>query len=172
MTMIMQINDALWKTYVELGTTAYNNRQHKLADKMLQTALIEAERMAYGHSPRISAFQILASIYYEHGNYDRASAVYERALSLYQRMLGNKHAQIEHIWLNLANLYYSQNKHPQAASLYERYLSSKRNSNNPTKLMVETLSKLAGAYCSMGRYEDAQTITSKVESLKKQLVQD
>lgn len=161
------IHDAVWNTYIELGSTAYEQGHFEMADLMLEAALEEAQRLGHKDSPLASVFNKLAYIYYQQNNYKKAEAVYKQALTMYERVLGEEDPHYNNILVNLAELYFSQKKYNLAAPLYERSLALDEQRLGPEhKKLERRLLKLAWIYCNSARYDEAHKLYKQARIIK------
>ncbi len=75
------------------------------------------------HPSTASSLNDLAFFYHKQGKYEQAEPLYQRALAIYERVLGVEHPDTASSLGNLALLYYSQRKYEQAEPLYQRALA-------------------------------------------------
>ena len=161
------IGTAVWNTYVELGSTAYEQGYYEMADKMLDAALEEAQRLGTRACPVAHIFNKLAYVYYQQKNYTKAELVYKRALELYERMPLADDNDVGNLIFNLAELYFSQRKYQQALPLYERSLAIERERLGSDHVLLEKrLVKLSYIYSTQQRFDDAQKLYSQVKTIR------
>jgi len=89
-------------------------------------------------------------------SYIKTSVLYQRALTIYEQVLGSHHPDTAQTLNNLANLYTDQSKYEKAAPLYQRALviyeqmlgsehpSTKSTQANYTDLLQKMEQKTAG----------------------------
>jgi tetratricopeptide (TPR) repeat protein len=65
----------------------------------------------------------LAGLYDSQGKYKEAEPLYQQALALSQKLLGDDHPHVAQSLNNLAGLYYSQGKYKEAEPLYQQALN-------------------------------------------------
>jgi tetratricopeptide (TPR) repeat protein len=65
----------------------------------------------------------LALLYYSQGKYKEAEPLYQQALALRQKLLGDDHPDVATSLNNLAGLYKSQGKYNEAEPLYQQALN-------------------------------------------------
>ena len=65
----------------------------------------------------------MASLYESQGRYNEAEPLYQQALALRQKLLGDDHPHVATSLNNLAGLYYSQGKYKEAEPLYQQALN-------------------------------------------------
>lgn len=161
------IGTAVCDTYVELGSTAYQQGYHEMADKMLDAALEEAQRLGCRACPVAHIFNKLAYIYYQQNNFKKAELVYKRALALYERMPLADEGDVGNLVFNLAELYFSQRKYPQALPLYERSLSMEMEKRGSDHVLLEKrLVKLSYIYSTQQRFDDAHKLYKRVKTIR------
>lgn len=162
------VTEAVWNTYIELGTTAYQQGYSEMGEKMLEAAFDEVERLGHRDARLSVVFNRLAAIYYQQGNLRAAESIYRRALAMYDRFFGDEHPAVENLSLNLAELYFSQSKYMQAQPLYERSLSLGERRYGKNHLCLEKrLLKLAWVYCTQQRFADAQGLYKRAAEMRK-----
>jgi tetratricopeptide (TPR) repeat protein len=76
-----------------------------------------------GYLLRSASLNNLASLYKSQGKYNQAEPLYQQALALLQKLLGDDHPDVAFSLNNLAELYYSQGKYKEAEPLYEQALN-------------------------------------------------
>ena len=65
----------------------------------------------------------MALLYYSQGKYKEAEPLYQQALALRQKLLGDDHPDVAQSLNNLAGLYDSQGKYNEAEPLYQQALN-------------------------------------------------
>ena len=65
----------------------------------------------------------MAGLYYSQGKYSKAEPLYQQALALWQKLLGDDHPDVATSLNNLASLYKSQGKYKEAEPLYQQALN-------------------------------------------------
>ena len=65
----------------------------------------------------------MAGLYKSQGKYKEAEPLYQQALALRQKLLGDDHPDVATSLNNLASLYYSQGKYKEAEPLYQQALN-------------------------------------------------
>jgi tetratricopeptide (TPR) repeat protein len=96
---------------------------------------------------------------YEHARYSEAEPLYQRALAIFERVLGADHPDTATGLNNLALLYYNQGKYEQAEPLYQRALAIRERvlgADHPDT--AQSLNNLAALYRSQGKYEQAEPL--------------
>ncbi|MDZ8027733.1 MAG: tetratricopeptide repeat protein [Nostoc sp. DedQUE11] len=107
----------------------------------------------------------------ERGQYSEAEPLYEKALSLRQRLLGEEHPDVASSYNNLAGLYLSQGKYSEAEPLYQTALSLRQRLLGEDHFDVATsYNNLAALYYFQGRYSEAEPLYQTALSLRKRLL--
>lgn len=157
------IATAVCNTYLELGANAYRQGFTDVADKMLNAALEEAQRLGSKQYPPCAVFNRLAHLYYQQGNYDKAEQVYEQALVMYDRIFDDCDSNYSGMMLNLAELYFSRRKYSQAEPLYRRALDA---TNVDSGVVEKCALKLAWIYANHQRFDEAQKLYGRVQAFR------
>ena len=112
----------IWRIYLAGADRAYHADRLEEAERLYKLAVTKAE--AFGPTdPRLAlCLNNLAGLYYDRGKYDRAEALFERALVIDEKALGPDSGVIAEDLNNLAALYRKRGKYDQAELLYKRSL--------------------------------------------------
>jgi tetratricopeptide (TPR) repeat protein len=157
------IATAVCNTYLELGANAYRQGYTDVAEKMLNAALEEAQRLGSKQYPPCAVFNRLAHMYYQQKNYEKAEHVYEQALVMYERIFDDGDANLSGMMLNLAELYFSQRKYEKAEPLYRRALDA---TNVDSSIVEKCALKLAWIYANHHRFDEAQKLYARVQAFR------
>jgi len=99
---------------------------------------------------------ILAGLYRQMGDYEKALPLYKRALEIVENVLDPQHPSVATTLNNLAGLYCQMGDYEKALPLYKRALEISENVLGPQHPSVATtLNNLASLYYQMGDYEQA-----------------
>jgi tetratricopeptide (TPR) repeat protein len=109
----------------------------------------------------------LAVSYKEQGLYDRAELLYERALEVWEKLLGQGHSDVTIIQLDLALVYTALGFYNQAESLYERALEI-LGTEHPD--VADILLKLALIYEKQEQYDRAEQLYQRVLEIREELL--
>ena len=110
---------------------------------------------------------------YERGRYSEAEPLYQQALEMRKRLLGDEHPDVASSLNNLANLYDSQGRYTEAEPLYQQALEMrKRLLGDEHPSVASSLNNLAALYRSQGRYTEAETLYQQALELWKRLLGD
>ncbi|BAY16258.1 hypothetical protein NIES21_20830 [Anabaenopsis circularis NIES-21] len=113
----------------------------------------------------------LAGLYHSQGKYSKAEPLYQEALALRRKLLGEENPNVANSLNNLANLYDSQGKYNEAESLYQEALTLTRRllgEGNPD--VANSLNNLAGLYRSQGKYSEAEPLYQEALALRRKLL--
>ncbi|MDZ8083014.1 MAG: tetratricopeptide repeat protein, partial [Nostoc sp. DcaGUA01] len=143
-------------------------------DRLLPHAKVAIDWIKqYQFESKTAALLFAKTGYYlnERGQYSEAEPLYEKALSLRQRLLGEEHPHIATSYNNLAGLYESQGRYSEAEPLYEKALSLRqRLLGKEHPHVAQSYNNLAGLYKSQGRYSEAEPLYEKALSLRQRLL--
>lgn len=149
------IQDAIWKTYIDIAAKACEAGDHALSERMLQSAKEEATQLET--SPFAEAISNLAYVHYQRGKFRRAELVLRNGLQMYEKVLGSSHPQVTKLMLSLAEFYLSRGNNKSARVMYERYVKAIEALHGSSYHLLEgPLSQLAYLNTKRGRFETAQ----------------
>jgi tetratricopeptide (TPR) repeat protein len=113
----------------------------------------------------------LALLYNSQGKYEAAEPLYQQALELRKRILGENHPEYANSLNNLAGLYDSQGKYEAAEPLYQQGLElTKRILGENHPQYATSLNNLASLYYSQGKYEAAEPLYQQALELTKRIL--
>jgi len=143
----------LWSAFNEDGLKAYNAGRYVEAETHLVAALAEAEKSAKDEPRLATSLNNLAELYRTQGRYGEAAPLFQRALSIRERLLGPKHAQVATVLNNLALVYYAQARYGEAEPLHKRALEIWEKRYGPQHPQVATsVNNLGELYRAQGKY--------------------
>ncbi|NEP67660.1 MAG: tetratricopeptide repeat protein [Moorea sp. SIO3A5] len=103
--------------------------------------------------------------------YSEAIPLAERALGIWQQVLGEEHPLVASSLNYLAALYYSQGRYQEAEPLYQQALDlRKRLLGEEHPDVATSLNHLAGLYSSQGRYQEAEPLYQQALDLRKRVL--
>ncbi|KAH0538196.1 hypothetical protein FGG08_005212 [Glutinoglossum americanum] len=109
-------------------------------------------------SLRGSAFTF-ASLYRDHCRYQAAEAMYQRALTGYERALGPEHTSTLDTVHNLGSLYADQGKLTEAEAMYQRALTGYEKALGPEHTStLDTVHNLGSLYADQGKLTEAEAM--------------
>ncbi|MEA5451933.1 tetratricopeptide repeat protein [Leptolyngbya sp. CCNP1308] len=108
---------------------------------------------------------------YWRGRYNEAEPLYQAALAICKRLLGDEHLYVAGSLRNLAGLYNEQGRYSEAEPLLQKALAMYRRLSGDESLSVAgSLNDLALLYTYQGRYSEAEPLFQKALSLRKRLL--
>ncbi|MCH8165095.1 MAG: tetratricopeptide repeat protein [Planctomycetes bacterium] len=115
----------------------------------------------------------LAWSYLNQGHLRNAEPLYDRALEINRRILGEDHAETLVTLTQLANLYTSTDRYSQAEVLYQAALEGlQRVIGDEHSWTLYTMDGLAWLYTLQGRYAEAEPLYMEVLEIKKRVLGD
>ena len=118
-----------------------------------------------------STLNNLAGLYRSQGRYSEAEPLYEQALALRKRLLGEEHPDVAESLNDLAGLYDSQGRYSEAEPLYKQALAMcKRLLGEEHPHVATSLNNLAELYDSQGRYSEAEPLYEQALAMYKRLL--
>ena len=118
-----------------------------------------------------STLNNLAGLYRSQGRYSEAEPLYEQALALRKRLLGEEHPDVAESLNDLAGLYDSQGRYSEAEPLYKQALAlRKRLLGEEHPHVATSLNNLAELYDSQGRYSEAEPLYEQALAMYKRLL--
>jgi CHAT domain-containing protein/Tfp pilus assembly protein PilF len=115
----------------------------------------------------------LAALYWSQGRYSEAEPLYQQALAIFKKQLGDNHPLTASSLDNLASLYDSQGRYSEAEPLYKQALAIRKQQlgdNHPDTAI--SLNNLAGLYTVQGRYSEAEPLYKQALAIHKQQLGD
>jgi tetratricopeptide (TPR) repeat protein len=162
-----------WSADNEAGLQAMEKGNYTVAENSLEKAAKEAESFGLD-DPRVAAtLNNLASAYEKEGKLSKAADVYQRALPIMQKSLGENHTGVAVISTNLARVKAEQGDLDAAGTYYRAALAIREKNFGPDDIHVaESLNSLGDVYYKQGKYSMAEpllkrTIVIRVRSLGK-----
>lgn len=105
----------------------------------------------------------------ERGRYTEAEPLYQRVLSIQERVLGVDHPQVATSLSGLAVLYRRQGNYRQAEPLFQQALYIWVQELGPDHPQIAgPLNGLASIYCDQGKYEQAEPLFRRAVSIREQ----
>src|ERR1700691_4042860 len=106
----------IWDEYVQAGASNFQEGKYSEAENYMHAALMESESL--GDDLKIAlSLDNLAEVFFEQGKYDKAEPLYQRSLSIRERVLEPEHEEIVASLNNLSTLYFFQEKYVEAEPL-------------------------------------------------------
>ena len=105
-------------------------------------------------------------VFFDAGKYSEAKAPLERALAIWEKVLGPEHPNVATSLDNLALLYDVQGRYEKAEPLYLRSLAIREKVLGAEHSHVAaSLNNLAALYNAQGRYEEAKPLNQRSKSV-------
>ncbi|NJK49550.1 tetratricopeptide repeat protein [Candidatus Gracilibacteria bacterium] len=110
-------------------------------------------------------------LYYAQGRYNEAEPLFQQALELRKRLLGENHPDVATSLNNLALLYKAQGRYAEAEPIYQQALElCKRLLGEDHPNLATSLSNLAKLYKAQERYSEAEPLFVQALELRKRLL--
>jgi tetratricopeptide (TPR) repeat protein len=107
---------------------------------------------------------------YEAGQYPAAELLYQRALALWEQVLGPTHPEVATSLNNLAGLYQAQGRYAKAEPLYQRALAIREHSLAPLHPHIaQSLDNLAVLYRAQGRHDKAEPLCQQALTIRERV---
>ncbi|HEY9787539.1 MAG TPA: tetratricopeptide repeat protein [Candidatus Obscuribacterales bacterium] len=163
----------MWQTLFDSGVKATRAKQYVEAEKQLNAALKNAETYGDKDKRLVATLQHLAQLHDEKGEYDKAKALYERALKCNQAIYGQESKHVAATISNLALVYKHQGNYAEATSLYLKAIAILEKSFPDSQLLAANYHNLAVVFEDQGKWSDAESLLKKaVAAFDKSLGED
>jgi CHAT domain-containing protein/Tfp pilus assembly protein PilF len=123
------------------------------------------------HPDYANSLNNLAILYYQMGQYDKALPLYEQALAIRKKVLGEEHRGYANSLNNLAILYYQMGQYDKALPLYEQALAIRKKvlgEEHPSYAF--SLNNLAALYVEIGQYDKALPLYEQALAIRKKVL--
>lgn len=141
-------------------------------ERLLPLALAAAERIEQQRMLFEEAGHLLfetAAYLQARARYREAEPLLQRALRIYEDLLGLDHPQVAFPLQSLANLYSDQGKFKEAETLHQRALRIREQHLGPEHVLVAApLNSLAVLYCEQGKYGEAEPLFQRALCIREQ----
>ena len=167
-TLYLNLAD-IYRRRLDRGEADDYQKEQKLAIEYYCKA-IELQKELSLEEELATSSNNLAGLYKSQGRFAQAQPLYQKALELRKRILGENHPYYATSLNNLAAFYYSQGRFEQAEPLYQQSLELTKyilSENHPDYALV--LNNLATIYYSQGRFEQAETLYQEALELRKRI---
>ena len=112
-----------WEDQMRAGIQAYQKGNYPQAERHWKAGLEEAKEFG-SEDPRLAtSLNNLALLYKIQGKYAEAEPLYQRSLTIREKVLGPEHPNVALSLNNLAALYQAQGKYAEAVPLFQRSLT-------------------------------------------------
>jgi len=156
-TLYSRLGD-IYRSRLERGESQNYQEEQELAIKYWRHA-IELQNELGLQIDLAASFNNLAGLYRATGRYSEAEPLYQQALQLRKRLLGENHPAYATSLNNLAGIYKSTGQYSKAELLYQQALElRKRLLGENHADVVASLNNLALLYDEQGRYDEAEPL--------------
>ena len=114
--------DQAWGWFNEQGLNFLHMDQYDDAERMFRAALGETEKFGVEDERAATTYSNLGSVCQKLARYAEAEQHYQRAVELYEKVLGPRHRKVAVALDNLASLYAAQKRYADAESYGQRAL--------------------------------------------------
>jgi len=112
-----------------------------------------------------------ADVLFYRGIYLDAEPLYQRALDIYENVLGAEHTDVAMVLYNIASVKYYTGRFPEAEQLYRRALSNYEKAFGPEHTDVAMmLDGIALIKCATGQYADAEALYQKALIIREKVL--
>jgi tetratricopeptide (TPR) repeat protein len=168
-TLYSRLGD-IYRSRLDRGESQNYQEEQELAIKYWRKA-IELQNESGLQIDLANSLNNLAGIYRATGHYNEAEPLYQQALELRKRLLGENHPSFATSLNNLAGLYKSTGQYTKAELLYQQALELRKSMWGKDHADVAvSLNNLALLYDEQGRYEEAEPLYLQSLELEKRLV--
>ncbi|WP_392530520.1 tetratricopeptide repeat protein [Nostoc sp. C117] len=168
-TLYSSLGD-IYRSRLERGESQNYQEEQELAIKYWQKAS-ELQNELGLQVDLATSLNNLAGIYRATGRYREAEPLYQEALQLRKRLLGENHPSFATSLNNLAGLYKSTGQYTKAELLYQQALEMRKQLLGENHADVAaSLNNLALLYDEQGRYDEAEPLYLQLLELGKSLV--
>ncbi len=168
-TLYSRLGD-IYRSRLERGESQNYQQEQELAIKYWRQA-IELQNELGLQIDLATNFSNLAGLYRATGRYSEAEPLYQQALQLRKRLLGENHPAYATSLNNLAGIYKSTGQYTKAELLYQQALElRKRLLGENHGDVVASLNNLALLYDEQGRYDEAEPLYLQSLEIAKNLL--
>jgi tetratricopeptide (TPR) repeat protein len=151
-------SEALWKTYIETGTEAFQDERYATAETMFLAAGKEADEFGSSDVRVASTLFQLALVYYAEKKYEQAEPNYRRAVEIWDKAKAPPSIERANALSYLGILSARLGAQQDAQRFYERALEMREKLHGPAASeLIIPLTNLAGSLEGQYRYQEAET---------------
>jgi tetratricopeptide (TPR) repeat protein len=157
----------LWQRSVEGAKAAYQQKDYAKSERLLQTALREAEKFGVD-DPRLAVtLHNLANLAATQGKAAEAEPLDRRALAILEKVRGPDHSQTAVVRLGLADLLAGQGRDAEAEADYRGALRAFEKVLGPGHpIVATTLERYAALLRRTGRTAEAEQLEARARKTK------
>ncbi|MBW4634262.1 MAG: tetratricopeptide repeat protein [Iphinoe sp. HA4291-MV1] len=160
----------IYRIRLEQGEAQNYKKEQDLAIKYLRKA-VELQKELDLHRELATSLNNLAYLHFSQGRYTEAEPLYQQALQLTRRLLGEEHPHVASSLNNLAGLYRYQGRYAEAEPLYQQALELRRRLQGEEHPSVATsLDNLALLYFFQGRHTEAEPLYQQALNICERLL--
>jgi tetratricopeptide (TPR) repeat protein len=159
--------ETVWEQYVRAAKEAYRGGDYDGCDKLLHSALEEAEKGG-PEDPRVAVtLHNLANLAATRKRYAEAEQLDLRALTLLEKTRGPTHFRVAVALLGLADLYAVQAKYAEAEPAYQRALAIfQRTVGRDHPIVATILERYAALLRKTDRPAEAEKLEARVHEIR------
>lgn len=162
----MNIGEAIWYKYNDLGKSALANRQYDLAEIMFVAAVEEAQRTPRNFICLADSLYNLAQTYHYQNKFRQASACYRRTIAIYERKPDQFAYQLGAALANLAIIYIAAKGYGRARTLLRRAIMLYENLLGVDHyLLAPLLVRLGYIYSEWKEYDTALKLQARARMI-------
>ncbi|MDZ8024293.1 MAG: tetratricopeptide repeat protein [Nostoc sp. DedQUE11] len=170
-TLYSRLGD-IYRSRLERGESQNYQEEQELAIKYWRQAIELQNELGLQIDLAVN-FSNLAGLYRATGRYSEAEPLYQQALQLRKRLLGENHPAYATSLNNLAGIYKSTGQYSKAELLYQQALElRKRLLGENHADVVASLNNLALLYDEQGRYDEAEPLYLRSLEIAKSLLSE
>jgi len=151
-----------WESETAAGMQAYQKRSYTEAEDLFKDAFLLAEQFGEFDPRLAAAMSNLAAVQQAEGKFAEAELLYNRALTICEKVYGPEQLEVATSLDNLANLLVQRVKYSDAEPLFERALTIREKALGPVHPDVaKVLSDLAGLKWVEGMYSESESLFNR-----------
>jgi tetratricopeptide (TPR) repeat protein len=159
--------ETIWEQYVRAAKEAYRNRDYDGCEKLLHSALEEAEKGGPEDQRVAVTLHNLANLAAMRKRYAEAEQLDLRALALLEKTRGSEHFRVGVALLGLADLYAVQAKYTEAEPAYQRAQAIFEKTVGREHAIVATvLERYADLLRKTNRPAEAEKLEARVHEIR------
>jgi tetratricopeptide (TPR) repeat protein len=157
----------VWEQYVKAAKEAYQGKDYGGCEKLLHSALEEAEKGG-AEDPRVAVtLHNLANLAAARKRYPEAEQLDLRALAILEKSRGPSDVRVAVAVLGLADLYAVQAKNAEAEAAYQRALAIfERSVGREHAIVATVLERYAALLRKTNRPADAERLEARVHEIR------
>jgi tetratricopeptide (TPR) repeat protein len=155
------------------GLEALDRAEYAQAERLLQSALREAEKRGRQSIQVAASLNNLAVLYEARNELARAEGLYRQTLAIQEKLLGPTHPAVALGLGTLAALHWRRGQAAQAESLYRRALAAQERAlGSMHPRLATTLDQLATVLRQTGRESEAAGLEARAQGIRTRYADD